>query len=143
MNTINQIQDSIIDEFSMFEDWLDRYSLIIDMGQQLPEPSATLLDDKNLIDGCQSKVWIDAEMHDGLVHYTAFSDALLIKGIVAMLLRVLNDRTPEDILTSDLYLIDRIGLHQHLSPNRSNGLSAMLRQMRDYAKVFQAKQMAE
>ena len=126
----------------MFEDWLDRYSLIIDMGQEMAEPAPSLLTDQNLIDGCQSKVWIDARMENGRIHYSAYSDALLIKGIVAMLLRVLNDRTPREVLDADLYFIERIGLHQHLSPNRSNGLSAMIRQMKDYALVFEAKASA-
>ena len=139
MDSINQIQDQIIDDITVFDDWLDRYSYIIDMAQELPEPTEALLSDQNLIDGCQSKVWIDAKMQDGKVHYSAFSDALLIKGIVAMLLRILNDRTPREILDADLYFIDRIGLRQHLSPNRSNGLVAMLRQMKEYAMVFEAK----
>ena len=140
MATINDIQDQLIEELLMFDEWLDRYTYIIDLGQELPEPDSALLDDRNKIDGCQSNVWIDARMQGDKIHFNAYSDALLIKGIVAMLLRVLNDRTPREILDADLYFIDRTGLSQHLSPNRSNGILAMLRQMKEYAMVFEAKQ---
>ncbi len=137
--SINQIQDEIIDEFSAFDDWMDRYSLLIDMGSQLehfPEEDRT---EQNLIDGCQSKVWFTAQLIDGLVTYRGDSDALLVKGIVALLIRVLSNHTPDEIVASDLYFIDRINLREHLSPTRSNGLVAMLKQMRLYALAFQAK----
>ena len=131
--TINERQDEIIEEFQDFDDWMDKYQLLIDLGSS-QEP----LDDKyktesNLIDGCQSRVWLQADMIDGRLHFQAESDALIVKGIVALLIRVLNDSTPQEILDADLYFIDRIGLRDHLSPTRSNGLLAMVKQMRMYA----------
>jgi cysteine desulfuration protein SufE len=138
MTTINQIQDEIIEEFSDFDDWMDRYQLLIDLGneqQPLPESDKN---EQNLIDGCQSRVWLTADLTpDGLVHFEAESDALIVKGIVTLLIRVLSDHTPQDILDADLYFIDRIGLREHLSPTRSNGLMAMLKQMKMYALAFQ------
>lgn len=135
--TINEVQDEIIDEMSGMDDWLDRYAYIIDLGntlQPIPEPLKT---PANLIEGCQSRVWIDAKIDDaGKIHFEADSDALIVKGIVALLMRVLNDRTPDEILSADLYFIDRIGLHEHLSPTRSNGLVAMVKQIRNYAQAF-------
>jgi cysteine desulfuration protein SufE len=139
METINQAQDNIIEEFSSFDDWFDRYNLIIEYGNSLsglPESEHTK---QNLIEGCQSNVWITAAYNDGVVHFEADSDAILVKGIVAMLLNVLNNHTPREILDADLYFIDRINLREHLSPTRSNGLVAMLKQMKDYAMVFDAK----
>lgn len=139
METINQAQDNIIEEFSSFDDWFDRYNLIIEYGNSLsglPESEHTK---QNLIEGCQSNVWITAAYNDGVVHFEADSDAILVKGIVAMLLNVLNNHTPREILDADLYFIDRINLREHLSPTRSNGLVAMLKQMKDYAMVFEAK----
>ena len=127
--SINEIQDEIIEEFQELDDWMDRYQLLIDMGSEqepLPEKYKT---EQNLIDGCQSRVWLQADLIDGLVHFQAESDALIVKGIVTLLLRVLNDQTPEDILSADLYFIEQIGLREHLSPTRANGLSAMLKQM--------------
>ena len=133
---INHIQDEIIEEFSSFDDWMDRYSLLIDYGNSLePFPEADK-NDKNLIDGCQSKVWFTAEMHDGKVVYKGDSDAILVKGIVALLIRVLSEQTPEDIINTKLYFIDEIQLREHLSPTRSNGLNAMLRKMIEYAVKF-------
>jgi cysteine desulfuration protein SufE len=136
--TINEIQDEIIEEFSDFDDWMDRYQLLIDLGneqQPLPESDKN---EQNLIDGCQSRVWLTADLTpDGLVHFEAESDALIVKGIVTLLIRVLSDHTPQDILDADLYFIDRIGLREHLSPTRSNGLMAMLKQMKMYALAFQ------
>ena len=130
---INDIQDEIIEEFSSFDDWMDRYSLLIDYGNGLePFPEADK-NDKNLIDGCQSKVWFTAEMQDGKVVYKGDSDAILVKGIVALLIRVLSEQTPEDIINTKLYFIDEIQLREHLSPTRSNGLNAMLRRMIAYA----------
>lgn len=133
---INHIQDEIIEEFSSFDDWMDRYSLLIDYGNGLePFPEADK-NDKNLIDGCQSKVWFTAEMQDGKVIYHGDSDAILVKGIVALLIRVLSGHTPKEIVNTQLYFIDEINLREHLSPTRSNGLNAMLRKMIEYAVKF-------
>ena len=130
---INDIQDEIIDEFSSFDDWMDRYSLLIDYGNGLePFPEADRID-ANLIDGCQSKVWFTAAIQDGKVVYQGDSDAILVKGIVALLIRVLSGHTPEEIVNTQLYFIDEIQLREHLSPTRSNGLNAMLRRMIEYA----------
>lgn len=137
--TINEIQDEIIEEFADLDDWMDRYQLLIDLGSSQPGLDDKYKTEQNLIDGCQSRVWLQADMQDGLLHFQAESDALIVKGIVALLVRVLSDHTPEDILQADLYFIDRIGLRQHLSPTRSNGLLAMLRQMKLYAWAYQAK----
>ena len=138
--TINEIQDEIIEEFSDFDDWMDRYQLLIDLGseqQPLPESEKT---EQNLIDGCQSRVWLVADLTpEGLVHFRAESDALIVKGIVTLLIRVLSDHTPQDILDADLYFIERIGLREHLSPTRSNGLLAMLKQMKAYALAYSLK----
>ena len=135
--TINEIQDEIIEEFNDFEDWMDKYQMLIDLGseqQPLPESAKT---EQNLIDGCQSRVWLTADLTpEGLVHFEAESDALIVKGIVTLLIRVLSDHTPQEILDADLYFIERIGLREHLSPTRSNGLLAMLKQMRMYALAF-------
>jgi cysteine desulfuration protein SufE len=135
--TINEIQDEIIEEFSGFDDWMDKYQLLIDLGNE-QEP----LDDKykteqNLIDGCQSRVWLQADLTaEGAIHFSAESDALIVKGIVALLIRVLSDHTPQEILDADLYFIEEIGLKEHLSPTRSNGLLAMVKQMKVYALAF-------
>ena len=137
--TINSIQDEIIDEFSMVDDWLDRYTMLIDYGKDLPPFPAELRTQQNLIDGCQSQVWFTAELRDGCVFYRADSDALLVKGIVALLLRVLSGQPARQIVDADLYFIERIGLKEHLSPTRSNGLNAMLHQMRLYALALSAK----
>ena len=137
--TINERQDEIIDEFSGLDDWMDRYQLLIDLGseqQPLPEEQKT---EQNLIDGCQSRVWLHADYRDGRLFFTAESDALIVKGIVALLIRVLSDATPKQIIDADLYFIDAIGLREHLSPTRSNGLVAMVKQMRMYAIAYQAK----
>ena len=133
---ITDIQDEIIDEFSSFDDWMDRYSLLIDYGNGLePFPEADRID-ANLIDGCQSKVWFTAAIQDGKVVYQGDSDAILVKGIVALLIRVLSGHTPEEIVGTQLYFIDAINLREHLSPTRSNGLNAMLRQMIAYAHQY-------
>ena len=133
---INDIQDEIIDEFCSFDDWMDRYSLLIDYGNGLePFPEADRID-ANLIDGCQSKVWFTAAIQDGKVVYQGDSDAILVKGIVALLIRVLSGHTPEEIVGTQLYFIDAINLREHLSPTRSNGLNAMLRQMIAYAHQY-------
>ena len=138
---INLIQDEIIEEFTSFDDWMDRYSLLIDYGNGLdafPQEDKT---DQNLIDGCQSKVWFTAEMQDGKIVYKGDSDAILVKGIVALLIRVLSEQTPEDIINTKLYFIDEIQLREHLSPTRSNGLNAMLRRMIEYAMQYHSTQL--
>ena len=134
--SINEIQDDIIAEFSDFDDWMDRYQLLIDMGSEQEPLEEQYKTEQNLIDGCQSRVWLQADFIDGMVHFRAESDALIVKGIVALLVRVLSGHTPQEILDADLYFIDRIGLREHLSPTRSNGLGAMLKQMRMYALAF-------
>ena len=134
--SINEIQDEIIAEFSDFDDWMDRYQLLIDMGSDSEPLDEQYKTEQNLIDGCQSRVWLQADLIDGMVHFSAESDALIVKGIVALLVRVLSDHTPQEILDADLYFIDRIGLREHLSPTRSNGLGAMLKQMKMYALAF-------
>ena len=128
--TINEIQDEIITEFSDFDDWMDRYQMLIDMGSEQPPLEEKYKTEQNLIDGCQSRVWLQADLSDGKVLFQAESDALIVKGIVALLVRVL----------ADLYFIDRIGLREHLSPTRSNGLGAMLKQMKMYALAFKSIQ---
>ena len=141
--TINEIQDEIIQEFADFDDWMDRYQLLIDLGSSQPKLDDKYKTEQNLIDGCQSRVWLQADMKDGLLHFQAESDALIVKGIVALLVRVLSDHTPQEILVADLYFIESIGLREHLSPTRSNGLLAMLRQMKLYALAYQTKGGAE
>ena len=139
MSTINELQDEVIAEFGDFDDWMDKYQLLIDLGsEQTPLDPADKTDDY-LIEGCQSRVWLRAELRDGLVFFRAESDALIVKGIVALLIRVLSGHTPREILDADLYFIDRIGLREHLSPTRSNGLLAMVKQMRVYALAFEQK----
>lgn len=138
--TINELQDEVIEEFTGFDDWMDRYQLLIDMGSDQPPLAEQYKTPQNLIDGCQSRVWLQADLVDGLVHFQAESDALIVKGIVTLLLRVLSDHTPQEILDADLYFIDRIGLREHLSPTRSNGLLAMLKQMKMYALAFKTIQ---
>lgn len=138
MASINEVQDEIIEEFEGMDDWMDRYSYIIEQGSTLPEYPESEKTPANLIEGCQSRVWIAAHHEPGgAIHFDADSDAMIVKGIVALLMRVLNDRTPGEILDADLYFIDRIGLGEHLSPTRSNGLVAMVKQIRDYARAYQ------
>ncbi len=139
MSTINEIQDEIIEEFSDFDDWMDRYQLLIDLGSSQQPLDEKYKTEQNLIDGCQSRVWLQADLVDHRIHFTAESDALIVKGIVALLIRVLSDHTPQEILDADLYFIERIGLRDHLSPTRSNGLLAMVKQMKLYALAFKAK----
>lgn len=136
--TINELQDEVIAEFSDFDDWMDRYQLLIDLGNEQAPLDEAYKTDANLIEGCQSRVWLQADLIDGKVHFQAESDALIVKGIVALLIRVVSDHTPDEILNADLYFIDRIGLKEHLSPTRSNGLLAMVKQMRMYALAFKA-----
>lgn len=141
MASINEIQDEIIAEFSDFDDWMDRYQLLIDLGNEQEPLEEKYKNEQNLIEGCQSRVWLQAdETPTGHLHFHAESDALIVKGIVALLIRVLSDHTPDEILGADLYFIDRIGLKEHLSPTRSNGLLAMVKQMRMYALAFKAKE---
>ncbi|MBP3844939.1 MAG: SufE family protein [Prevotella sp.] len=140
--SINEIQDEIIEEFSGFDDWMDKYQLLIDLGNEQEPLDEKYKIESNLIDGCQSRVWLQADYHDGIIDFTAESDALIVKGIVALLIRVLSGHTPQEILDADLYFIDQIGLKEHLSPTRSNGLLAMVKQMRMYALAFKAKEEA-
>ena len=145
--TINEIQDEIIEEFSGFDDWMDKYQLLIDLGNEQEPLEEKFKTEQNLIDGCQSRVWLVADLVEGgkwkvegkVIHFKAESDALIVKGIVSLLIRVLNDHTPQEILDAELYFIDEIGLKEHLSPTRSNGLLAMVKQMRMYALAFSKK----
>ena len=140
MSKINDIQDEIIEEFEGFTDWMDRYAVIIDMGNAMPALDEKYKTADNIIEGCQSRVWLQADYNDGKLVFTADSDAIIVKGIISMLVRVLSDHTPAEILDADLYFIDRIGLHDHLSPTRSNGLVAMIKKIKAYALAFQAQQ---
>ena len=135
---MDKIQDEIIEEFAIFDDWLDKYDYLIGLGESLPAIDPAHRNDDYLIRGCQSRVWVDAREEDGRVIYTADSDAIITKGIISLLIRVLSGRTPEEILATELYFIDRIGLRENLSPTRSNGLLAMIKQMRLYASTFAA-----
>ena len=137
--TINEIQDEIIDEFSGLDDWMDKYQLLIDLGNEQEPLDEKYKIESNLIDGCQSRVWLQADYVDGKINFSAESDALIVKGIVALLIRVLSGHTPQEILDADLYFIEEIGLKEHLSPTCSNGLLAMVKQMRVYALAFNAK----
>ena len=147
--TINEIQDEIIEEFSGLDDWMDRYQLLIDLGNEQEPLDEKYKTDSNLIDGCQSRVWLQADYvkeergerreERNVIHFRAESDALIVKGIVSLLIRVLSDHTPQEILDADLYFIEEIGLREHLSPTRSNGLLAMVKQMHSYALAFQAQ----
>ena len=139
MATINEIQDEVIEEFSDFDDWMDKYQLLIDLGNEQKALDEKYKTESNLIDGCQSRVWLQADHVDGVMKFSAESDALIVKGIVAMLIRVLDGHTPQEILDADLYFIDRIGLREHLSPTRSNGLLAMIKQIRAYALAYKIK----
>ena len=138
--TINEIQDEIIEEFGGFDDWMDKYQLLIDLGNEQEPLDEKYKTEQNLIDGCQSRVWLQADFIDGVIHFSAESDALIVKGIVALLIRVLSDHTPQEILDADLYFIEEIGLKEHLSPTRSNGLVAMVKQIHMYALAFSTKQ---
>ena len=140
---INDVQDEIIAEFCELEDWMDRYQLLIDLGNEQKPLDEQYKTEQNLIEGCQSRVWLQAdETPQGTIHFQAESDALIVKGIITLLIQVLDNRTPDEILNADLYFIDRIGLKEHLSPTRSNGLLAMVKQMRMYALAFKAKGQA-
>ena len=140
---INEIQDEIIEEVSGLDDWMDKYQLLIDLGNEQAPLDEQYKTENNLIDGCQSRVWLQADLievdNEKVIHFQAESDALIVKGIVSLLIRVLSDHTPKDILDADLYFIDEIGLKEHLSPTRSNGLLAMIKQIRSYALAFAMK----
>ena len=143
MESINDIQEEIIDEFSGFDDWMDRYSYIIELGNAVEPLDAKYKVPENIIEGCQSRVWLNTEQQpDGTITFSADSDAIIVKGIIALLIRVLSGHTPDEILESDLHFIEAIGLREHLSPTRSNGLLAMVKQMRMYALAFKARQQA-
>ena len=139
MKTINELQDEVIEEFSDFDDWMDKYQLLIDLGNEQEPLDPEYKNDQNLIDGCQSRVWLQADLVDGKVKFQAESDALIVKGIIALLIKVVSGHTPDEILENELYFIEAIGLKDHLSPTRSNGLLAMVKQMRMYALAFKAK----
>lgn len=139
--TINEAQDEVIEEFSDFTDWMDKYQLLIDLGNEQQPLDQKYKTEDNLIDGCQSRVWLQADYRDGRIYFTAESDALIVKGIIALLIRVLSGHTPQEILDADLYFIDRIGLKDHLSPTRSNGLLAMVKQIRMYALAYKTKEV--
>lgn len=139
MATIQETQDEIIAEFSDFDDWLDRYQLLIDLGSEQEPLPAEYKTDNNLIEGCQSRVWLQADYLDGKVHFRAESDAMIVKGIVSLLIKVYSGHTPDEILNTEPYFVEAIGLKEHLSPTRSNGLLAMIRQMKLYALAFKAK----
>ena len=139
MKTIKELQDEVIEEFSDFDDWMDKYQLLIDLGNEQEPLAPEYKNDQNLIDGCQSRVWLQADLVDGKVEFQAESDALIVKGIIALLIKVVSGHTPDEILDKELYFIEAIGLKDHLSPTRSNGLLAMVKQMRMYALAFKAK----
>jgi cysteine desulfuration protein SufE len=140
MSELNETQKDIVEEFSIFEDWLDKYNYLIELGNDLPELDPAYRTNEYLINGCQSKVWLHADLVDGKMQFKADSDAIIVRGIVALLVKVLNGRTPAEIMENELTFIDQIGLHQNLSPTRSNGLLAMVKKMRLYAMAYQAKQ---
>lgn len=137
--TINELQDEVVEEFSEFTDWMDKYQMLIDLGNELEPLDEQYKTGSNLIDGCQSRVWLQCDEKDGRLIFTADSDALIVKGIIALLIRVVSNHTPKEIIDADLYFIDRIGLREHLSPTRANGLLAMTKQMKMYAVVYQSK----
>ena len=139
MTDLNETQNDIVEEFSVFEDWLDRYNYLIELGNDLPEIDPKDRTNEYLINGCQSKVWLHADLMDGKMEFKADSDAIIVKGIVALLVKVLNGRTPGEIMETELHFIEDIGLRQNLSPTRSNGLLAMVKKMRLYAMAYQAK----
>ena len=139
--TINELQDNVIEEFSAFDDWMDKYALLIDLGNSLPPLEDKYKTESNLIEGCQSRVWLQADYVDGKLVFQGESDAVIVKGIVSLLINILSDHTPQEILDADLYFIEKIGLKEHLSPTRSNGLVSMVKQMRMYTLAFRTKEM--
>ena len=138
--TINELQNNVIEEFADFDDWMDKYALLIDLGNSLPPLEVKYKTESNLIEGCQSRVWLQADYVDGKILFKGESDAVIVKGIVSLLISILSDHTPQEILDADLYFIEKIGLKEHLSPTRSNGLVAMVKQMRMYALAFRTKE---
>ena len=136
--TINELQDNIIEEFSMFDDWMDKYALLIDLGNSLEPLDEKQKNPQNIIEGCQSRVWLDASLNNGIITYQGESDAVLVKGLVSLLIQVMSGHTPDEILDSELYFIDKIGLKEHLSPTRSNGLLAMVKQMKMFALAYKS-----
>lgn len=138
--TINELQDEVVEEFSDFDDWMDKYQMLIDLGNDLETLDDKYKTEQNLIDGCQSRVWVQCDYADGKLVFTADSDALIVKGIIALLIQVLSGHTPKEILDADLYFIGKIGLRDHLSPTRSNGLLAMVKQIKAYALAYEAKE---
>ena len=138
--TINELQNNVIEEFADFDDWMDKYALLIDLGNSLPPLEEKYKTESNLIEGCQSRVWLQAEYVEGKILLKGESDAVIVKGIVSLLISILSDHTPQEILDADLYFIEKIGLKEHLSPTRSNGLVAMVKQMRMYALAFRTKE---
>ena len=136
--TISQLQDNIIEDFSQFDDWMDKYSFLIDLGNSLEPLEEKQKTPQNIIEGCQSRVWLDAEMNDGIITYKGESDAVLVKGLVSLLIQVMSGHTPDEIINTELYFIDKIGLREHLSPTRSNGLLAMVKQMKMFALAYKA-----
>ncbi len=137
--TINEAQNEVVEEFEDFTDWMDKYQMLIDLGNELDVLNQKYKNDSNLIDGCQSRVWLQCDLVDGKLQFTADSDALIVKGIIALLIQVLSGHTPNEILDADLYFIDKIGLKDHLSPTRSNGLLAMIKQIKAYALAYSVK----
>lgn len=137
--TIKEIQDSIVEDFSMLDDWMDRYAMLIEMGKECPMIDTQYRNDEHLINGCQSRVWLHAELKDGKVYFTADSDAVITKGIIYLLIKVFSGQTPADILSADMSFLDEIGLKEHLSPTRSNGLLSMVKQMMLYAEAMNVK----
>ena len=137
--TINEIQDEIIDEFSVFDDWLDKYNYLIELSKDLPAIDEKHRTEQYLIQGCQSRVWVDAELKDSKIYYYADSDAIITKGIISLLIRVLSGQNPHDVVSCELYFIDKIGLKENLSPTRANGLLAMIKQMKLYALAYGSK----
>ncbi len=140
VRSINEIQDEVVDEFADLDDWMDKYQMLIDLGNDLEALDEKYKNEQNLIDGCQSRVWLQCDYRDGALWFTADSDALIVKGIIALLLRVVSGHTPKEIIDADLYFIERIGLREHLSPTRSNGLLAMVKQVKAYALAYMAKE---
>ena len=140
--TINELQNNVIVEFADFDDWMDKYALLIELGNSLAPLDDKYKTESNLIEGCQSRVWLQADYSDGLIHFQGESDAVIVKGIVSLLIKIISGHTPDEILNADLYFVDKIGLKEHLSPTRSNGLVAMLKQMRLYAMAFKSREEA-
>ena len=137
--TINERQDEVIEEFEMFEDWMDKYEYLISLGKELPLTEEAKKIEENIIKGCQSRVWLAADMNDSKIQFTADSDAIITKGIISLMIRVLTDSSPKEIMKSELYFIDKVGLKEHLSPTRSNGLVSMVKQMKMYAIAYSSK----